>query len=133
MSGKKGQRTTKHLKVANPFQKTRNILDSLDARYRPYREMKARYGALVSDLGGESELTYARKSLLWRFVCLENWIEDRERDMVLARPFDEAKWLTALGVYQGLLKRVGLVRCAKPVRGLAELLTINKDDGNDAS
>ncbi|MDP3089636.1 MAG: hypothetical protein Q8N04_03090 [Nitrospira sp.] len=119
MSGLPGQRSTKQVNLARGYR--RNVLDDMDGRFKPVREAKARWRQLASDLGGVSELSYQKQSLLWRFVFLEGWIEDQERRMLLGQAVDESKWLSSLGSYTSLLSRIGLERKARQITPLDRL------------
>lgn len=104
-----------------PARFKKDTLSELDGRVRAVRELKERWRQLASDLGGESALSYQRRSLMWRFVCLESWIEDQERRMIQGQTVDESKWLTALNGFVGLLSRIGLERRARPVSPIERL------------
>lgn len=119
MSGVPGQRSTKQVNIARGY--GRNTLDDLDGRFKPVREAKARWHQLASDLGGVTELSYQKQSLLWRFVFLEGWIEDQERRMLQGQTVDESKWLSALGSFTSLLSRIGLERKARQISPLDRL------------
>lgn len=119
MSGVPGQRSTKQVNIPRGY--GRNVLDDLDGRCKPVREARARWGQLASDLGGITELSYQKQSLLWRFVFLEGWLEDQERRMLQGQAVDESKWLSALGSFTSLLGRIGLERRARQITPLDRL------------
>ena len=91
------------------------FLDGMDRRCRAVRGIKARYDGLVVSLGGEAGLSYQEKSLGWRFVCLEAFIENLEQGLVEGREVDAARYLAALNTFAGLLNRLGLARRARDV------------------
>ena len=119
MSGIPGQKGKKPTNV--PKRYGRNALADLDGRFRPVREVKARFNQLAADLGGIRELSYQKQSLLWRFVFLEGWIEDQERRMLQGQAVDESRWLAALNSFTSLLSRIGLERKARTISPLERL------------
>ncbi|MDX2253208.1 MAG: hypothetical protein NW202_13060 [Nitrospira sp.] len=119
MSGVLGQRSSKQVNLARGYR--RNVLSDLDGRFKPVREAKMRFQQLVADLGGLSELSHQRQSLLWRFVFLEGWIMEQERRMLLGQQVDEQKWLSALSGFNTLLGRIGLERKARVISPLDAL------------
>ncbi len=119
MSGKKGQRSDKGTNVPKGY--TRNVLDDLDGRFKPVREVKERARQIMNELGGVDQLSCQRQSLVWRFVCLEGWIQDQERRMLQGEAVDEARWLMALNSFTGLLQRIGLERKARQISPLERL------------
>lgn len=63
-------------------------------------------------------MSYQRRSLAWRFVYLESWLEGQERALAEGKKIDEARYLAAINSYVGLLGRLGLERRARPVSTL---------------
>jgi hypothetical protein len=104
-----------------PAQFKKDALSTLDGRARAVRELRARWNEVVSDLGGLSELSSQKQSLIWRFVFLESWIEEQERRMLQGEGVEEARWLMALNSFTGLLARIGLERKARVVSPIARL------------
>jgi hypothetical protein len=98
------------------------LLDGLDQRSRVAKLLRERYAALTNDQGGLGQLSYQRRSLCWRFVHLEAWIEGQERMLAESKTIDESRYLAALNSYTGLLGRLGLDRRARPVQPLSEYL-----------
>ena len=127
MGGKLGQNST--LSIALPTRYRENLLDELDGRCKVARAVKGRYRSLVASLGGEELQSYQLRSLCWRFVCLEVFVEEKERGLLDGREIDEDRYLSSLNVYAGLLNRLGLGRRAKPVRSLTTLLAGGTHDG----
>ena len=128
MAGIPGQQPTKRTSVPVRYQK--DGVSHLDGRYGAVKAVKARWSELAADLGGLSELSYQKRSLLWRFVFLESWIEDQERRMILGQAVDEGKWLTSLSSFTGLLARIGLERKARLISPIA-LLRQQQSTGTD--
>jgi len=111
MAGKKGMRSDKATTLPETYD--RNLLDGLDRRSRVAKLLGARYASLVADQGGSSELSYARRSLVWRFLHLEAWLENQEKALANGTKIDEPRYLAALNSFVGLLGRLGLDRRAR--------------------
>ncbi len=120
MSGKLGQRSA--LSTALPTRYRENLLDELDGRCKVARAVKGRYRRLVASLGGEEVQSYQLRSLCWRFVCLEAFVEEKERGLLEGREIDEDRYLSSLNSYAGLLNRLGLGRRPKPAPTIQDYL-----------
>ena len=90
-----------------------NLLQKCDRRSEVYRKLKRSYDAIVSDLGGESELSHAKLMLVERLVFLEAVLETLEHQ-IASQPKTSAKtlsqWVQGVNSLQGLAKTVGLER-----------------------
>jgi hypothetical protein len=107
---------------AVPAQFSRGWLDSLDGRLGLARDMRARFDAIASDLGGIKELTYARRSLIERVLWLEFWLAKQERELAEGRDVDMGRYTQGVNSLQGLFLRIGLDRVARRVPSLTEYL-----------
>lgn len=120
MSGKPGQISQKPKFLPDSYDP--KILNGLDKRSRVAKLLHARFDQLAADQGGADHLSYAHRSLCWRFLFVEAWLETQERTLSEGGTIDEARYFSALNSYTGLLARLGLNRRARPVRSLTEYL-----------
>ncbi len=120
MAGKKGQRSTKRTTLPKNYRP--GTLETLDGRYGAVRALRGRWNQLAADLGGAEVLSYQEQSLLWRFVCLELWIESVERQLLDGKAIDETKWMSAINCFTGMISRIGLARRARPIQSLQQYL-----------
>ena len=121
MSGQPRQKTKKRTTVPKTYQD--GMLTDLDGRCVEVRALRHRFAELANDLGGVSALSYQKRSLLWRFCCLELWFSRQEMKMLVNSPVDETKWLSGLSAFISLLTRICLNRIAKAVPTLDAYLT----------
>ena len=122
-----GTRTNRHHKPSEiPDRYEPGFLKKLDARTEIARQLKASYEQVVSDLGGQSEISHVKNSLVERFIFLEAVLGGIENQLALARTGDvdeeaarklEAeligRWVQAVNSLQGLAKVLGVERRAK--------------------
>lgn len=98
------------------------FLEEMDARSEVYKMMSQRLLALVSSLGGASELSYQERSLCKRAIHLERLIEKRELTLALDGAVDEASYFNAVNVLSGLYSKLGMKRRSKQI-SLRDYLT----------
>lgn len=98
-----------------PNSYTPNWLEGLDGRTALAQEMRRRYDAFVSDLGGDETLSYAQRSLVARALWLELHLQQQEEALASGADFDSGKWVQAVNSLQGVLSKLGLERKAKEV------------------
>lgn len=125
MAGKPGQKSTKVLVPPKNYRQTR--IEQLDGRYRLVKALKRREEQLAADLGGD--LSYQKRSLVCRFVCLESWIEQQEQKLISGKPINETLWLSAMNCFTGIIGRLGLERQARPIKSLQEVLQVEEPHG----
>jgi hypothetical protein len=111
---------TKSRSIPNAY--TPNWLEGLDGRTALAQEMRRRYDAFVSDLGGDSALSYAQRSLVTRALWLELHLQQQEEALANGQDFDSGKWVQAVNSLQGVLKSLGLKRVTKDVKDLSAYL-----------
>jgi len=104
---------TKQRTIPNAY--TPNWLDGLDGRTALAQEMRRRYDAFVSDLGGDDTLSYAQRSLVTRALWLELHLQQQEEALASGADFDSGKWIQAVNSLQGVLTKLGLERKSKEV------------------
>lgn len=99
-----------------------NWLDTLDGRTGIAQEMRQRYQAMTTDLGGHDRLSYGQRSLVSRALWLEYWLQQQETMLATGGDFDVGKWVQAANSLQGILTKLGLERQSKDVPSLHEYL-----------
>lgn len=114
---------------APPTKFAPNWLDTLDGRTGIAQEMRQRYKAMTTDLGGHDRLSYAQRSLVSRALWLEYWLQEQERTLATGGEFDVGKWVQAANSLQGILTKLGLERQSKEVPDLQSYI---KSRGNAA-
>ena len=120
MAGRPGQISQKPKFLPDSYDP--KILNGLDKRSRVAKLLHARFDQLAVDQGGLEALSYAHRSLCWRFLFVEAWLETQERTLSEGGTIDEARYFSALNSYTGLLGRLGLKRRPRPVVPLSEYL-----------
>lgn len=113
-------RAEKHRAVPDRFEA--GWLAKMDTRMALVREMRDRFEAFASDLGGADQLSYAQRSLVERGLWLEYWLADQERQLATGAEFDVGKWVQAANSLQGIYSKLGLERRARDVPSLATYL-----------
>lgn len=89
------------------------FLSDLDGRTDLARALRANRDAIVTDLGGDEELSHVKNALVERFVWLEGILHSIEHDMAKGQaPKTEAigKWVQAVNSLSGLAKVLGTDR-----------------------
>ena len=90
-------------------------LTSLDGRTALAQEMRDRYEAFSTDLGGFDNLTYQKHSLVQRALWLEYWLTKREEKLASGEEFEIGAWIQGLNSLQGIYGKLGLERRSKPL------------------
>ena len=90
-----------------------NWLHSLDGRTALAQELRGRYAAVCTDLGGETSLSYMQRSLATRALWLEYHLQLEEEKLATGDDFDSGKWVQAANALQGIWAKLGLERKAK--------------------
>ena len=115
-----GTNTAKNSPVPDRFRS--GWLEALDGRLSLARDLRERFDAVCSDLGGIDRLSYMQRSLVERGLWLEYWLSQQERELAGGNPFDVGKWVQAANSLQGIYSKLGLQRQARDVPSLAEYL-----------
>jgi hypothetical protein len=87
----------------------------MDGRTRLGREVRDRYSALVSDLGGNESLSHAQQSLCRRAIWLELTVEHEEARIADGAGIDIAPHVALVGSLLNIYKALGLKRHARDV------------------
>ena len=98
---------------AVPQQFSPNWMESLDGRTALAQELRGRYAAVCSDLGGETSLSYMQQSMITRALWLEFHLQQQEELLATGEDFDSGKWVQAANALQGIWAKLGLERKAK--------------------
>ena len=93
-----------------PARYEEGFLDSMDGRRPIPRQLKQRFGELVSGLGGLDGLSYQEQSLCKRAIHLERLIEKRELTLAHNGTVDESGYFNAINVLSGLYSKLGMKR-----------------------
>ncbi len=120
MSGMKGQSSTKPKEV--PVEYVEDFLATMDGRAGLARTLRYRLRALMSDLGGQGNLTYQQRSLCKRAIHLERLLEQKELALMQDEKMDVNAYLNGVNVLSGLFSRLGLERRAALVPDLQRYL-----------
>lgn len=104
-------------------------LDSLDGRYSIARELRERYAEICTDLGGRDQLSYLTRSLVERYLFLELWLSQQERQLAEGGELDISRWVQANNAASGLAARLGLERKAKQAPDLQTYLRQRQEAG----
>jgi hypothetical protein len=105
----------KHKPAELPAKVAPGFVDSLDGRSLLARALRQRFEAIATDLGGESELSALKASLLERLVWLEAMLGKIETDLAAAANAADAsktlaQWIQAVNSFTGIAKTLGLER-----------------------
>jgi hypothetical protein len=106
------------------------FLEAMDGRVEAVRTLRQRLSQLMTDLGGERDLSYQEKSLCRRIVHLERLIERREMSMAHGGTVDESVHLASINSLCALFGKIGMKRRAKTIQ-LSDYLK-NKHQDNPA-
>ena len=92
-----------------------NWMQALDGRTAIAQELRGRYAAVCTDLGGETSLSYMQRSLVTRALWLEFHLQQQEELLATGEGFDSGKWVQAANALQGIWAKLGLERKSKEV------------------
>ena len=110
------------LLAAIPAKYSPDFMERLDKRTVIGRAVLARFHAVVTDLGGEDNLTTIRRSLVRRFTWFEVALEGMECRMASGEEIDIGAWTQLTNSWLGLAKTLGLERRAKRGPSLHEYM-----------
>lgn len=105
-----------------PAKYSPDFMDRLDKRTVLGRAVVDRYSAIVSDLGGDQNLTAIKQSLVRRFVWFEAMIEGMECRAAAGEGVDVGTWTQLVNSWLGLARLLGLERKSRSVRRLADVM-----------
>lgn len=91
------------------------FLTALDGRTDLSKTLRANYDAIVSDIGGDSEIGHVKGALIERFVWLEGILQTIEHEMVTGQASKTeaiGRWIQAVNSLSGLAKVLGVERKA---------------------
>jgi hypothetical protein len=103
-----------------PADYTADFMERLDQRTVLGKAVVARFTAVVSDLGGEDNITTVKRSLARRFTWFEVMLEGMECRMAAGEQIDIGAWTQLTNSWLGIARMLGLERKAKRVRSLRE-------------
>ncbi|MBA4411588.1 MAG: hypothetical protein C0397_19495 [Odoribacter sp.] len=113
---------TKPVKFQKPPKRyEQNFLARLDGRTENYKTLVSAYNNVMSDLGGEDNLSHVQHSLVERFVFLEFVMKHLEKRIVQnpkKREVILSRWIQGLNSLSGLARTIGLERRAKKIQSL---------------
>ena len=94
----------------------RDILPGVSGASLMGRRLKEIVAALTSDLGGESEMTEAKKHLVRRIAVMAAQLEQIEAEVARGeRPFNISEYSTGANTLKRLLEAIGLERRQRDV------------------
>lgn len=97
-------------------------MQQLDGRTQLAQELRNRYQALASDLGGHDSLSYQERSLVDRALFLELHLQQEEERLASGKDFDSGKWVQACNALSGIFAKLGLHKRTKDVPDLASFI-----------
>jgi hypothetical protein len=100
----------------------RRLLPGVDGRSAPARRYQDIVASLVSDAGGNAEMSEARRQLIRRFAALAVCAEALEAKLANGEAIDLAEHCTISSTLVRLAHRLGLNRHAKMIPSLADYL-----------
>jgi hypothetical protein len=92
-----------------------NFLFKLDKRMDITKELLSKYDAITHDMGGSESISYLKDSLVQRFLFLEYYLQQTEKNLVSGKEVDIGKWVQSLNSIQGLIAKLGLERKPKDI------------------
>jgi hypothetical protein len=114
------------LLAALPTDYCADWLERADKRTKVWRAATEREAALVSDAGGDENLSHARRSLIRRAVFLELLAETQEMKFTAGEPLDIGAYTQAFNSMLGAYRVLGLERRARPTETLHDLMYSNE-------
>jgi hypothetical protein len=118
MSGKPGQQSEKATDVSGRYDPTLEV----DGRTFVGRTIRDNRRALVSDLGGLTNLSYQEQSVCKRIVHLERLVERQESILAHGGSVDLNCYYSAINTLMGLFSKLGMKRRARKIQSLDEYL-----------
>lgn len=109
-----------------PEKYTPDFMDRLDRRTVLGKAVSQTYHAVVSDLGGDDNLTTVKRSLVRRFVWFETMIQGIECRAAAGDPVDIGVWTQLTNSWLGIARMLGLERKSRPVKRLREALEVQQ-------
>lgn len=94
------------------------FLENLDARSAFALRLRELHSEIIEDLGGEIEVSAAKRVLIERFVFLVAQVQEWEVEMFRNENKDGAtidKWVYAINALQGLASKIGLGKDHKTI------------------
>ena len=108
------------------------FLDHLDGRTQAARMLRRRLAELQADLGGEEQLSYAKRALCRRVIWLESFLETQEAKAAEGGEVNIGQQVQAINSLVGLLKALGLERRAREVPDLRQYLADKAAEKSEA-
>lgn len=104
-----------------------DFMDRLDKRTVLGRSVLERYGAVMSDLGGEETLSTVKRSLVRRFTWFEVMLEGIECRAAAGEDIDIGSWTQLTNSWLGIARMLGLERVQRPVESLHDVMMYRDD------
>ena len=102
-------------------------IDALDGRTAAAQSALKLIGTLSSDLGGDAQLSAQQRQLVTRAALTGAIVADFEARWVAGEPVPLGDYLAAVNTQRRVLATLGLERCQKEVKTLAELRRIDQE------
>jgi hypothetical protein len=113
---------SKKLLTVLPSDYSSDWLERFDKRTKIWRAANEREAALLSDAGGEENLSHARRSLIRRAVFLELIAETQEMKFTSGKPLDIGAYTQAFNSMLGAYRVLGLERRMRRVETLRDVM-----------
>ncbi len=133
--GQGNRRNKNHKPPKPPTRYEAGFMTAMDRRTEVYKTLQLRYEAIVEDLGGPSDISLIKASLIERYLWLQMNLETLELDMATGevdRAVTIGKWVAGVNSLVGLARMLGLERIA-PTESLTAYLNqkaaSDKDEG----
>lgn len=110
------------LLAALPADYCADWLEHADKRTKIWRAATEREAALISDAGGDENLSHARRSLIRRAVFLELLAETQEMKFTAGEPLDIGAYTQAFNSMLGAYRVLGFERRPRSVERLRDLM-----------
>ena len=101
-----------------PSEFTAGFLGDLDNRTNLAKVLRSNYNEIIEDLGGESDVSHIKASMVERFIWLEAVLHTLERDMATGKvPMSGSlgKWVQSVNSLTGLARVLGIERLSPSV------------------
>ena len=100
-----------------------NFMEEMDGRTAIARAVRERYEEIVTDQGGEANLSAIKRSLVRRIVWQEIMVESIEAEIAAGHPADMDALTKLSNSYVRLAKTIGLNRQARRVQRLRDIMS----------